>query len=90
MYYVVLCSVVALSVVISMHILCRLINSLGNVSWSKEVKRFLEKRIEELYKRNVLEEVYRVIEQLLGVPRVLGILIVIGVSVLSKYLLGED
>ena len=79
-----------LSVVISMHIPCRLMNSLVNVSWSKEVKRFLEKRIEELRKRNVLEKVHRVIEQLPGAPGVLGIVIVIGVSVLSKYLLREE
>ena len=61
-----------LSVVISIRIPRRLkekMDSLGDVNWSEEVRRFLEKRVEELRRRKVLEEVRRVIEQLPEVPR---------------------
>jgi len=69
---VVLGGVVVLSVVISIRIPRRLkekMDSLGDVNWSEEVRRFLEKRVEELRRRKVLEEVRRVIEQLPEVPR---------------------
>ncbi|MEM4970695.1 MAG: hypothetical protein QXE01_05525 [Sulfolobales archaeon] len=39
------------------------------VNWSEEIRRFLEKRVEELRRRRVLEEVRKVIEQLPEVPR---------------------
>lgn len=61
-----------MSVVISIRIPRRLkekMDSLGDVNWSEEVRRFLEKRVEELRRRKVLEEVRRVIEQLPEVPR---------------------
>ena len=61
-----------MSVVISIRIPRRLkekMDSLGDVNWSEEVRRFLEKRVEELRRRKVLEEVRRVIEQLPEAPR---------------------
>ncbi|MGC9010374.1 MAG: CopG family transcriptional regulator [Sulfolobales archaeon] len=39
------------------------------VNWSEEIRRFIERRIEELYKRYVLEETRKVIEQLPEVPK---------------------
>lgn len=39
------------------------------VNWSEEVRRFLEKRVEEIRRIRVLEEARKVIEQLPEVPR---------------------
>ncbi len=61
-----------MSVIIGIHIPRRLrekMDSLGNINWSEEVRRFLEERVEELHRRKVLEEVHRVVEQLPEVPR---------------------
>ena len=61
-----------MSVVISFRIPRRLkekMDSLEDVNWSEEVRRFLEARVGELYRRKVLEEVRRVIEKLPEMPR---------------------
>ncbi len=62
-----------MSVVISVRIPRRLkekMDSLSDmVNWSEEIREFLEKRVEELRKRKVLEEVRRVIEQLPETPK---------------------
>lgn len=39
------------------------------VDWSEEIRRYLEKRVEEVRRMKVLEEVRRVIESLPEVPR---------------------
>ncbi len=39
------------------------------VNWGEEIRRFLEKRVEEVRRMVVLEEVRNVIEQLPEVPR---------------------
>ncbi len=39
------------------------------VDWSEEIRRFLERRVEELKRVKVLKEVRRVIEELPEVPR---------------------
>lgn len=41
----------------------------GYVNWSEEIRRFLEKRVEEARRLKILEEVRRVIESLPEVPR---------------------
>ena len=33
------------------------------VNWSEEIRKFLERRVEELQRRRVLEEVHEIIEQ---------------------------
>ena len=65
--------VLYLSVVISVRIprkLKKKMDLLGDsVNWSEEIRRFLEARVEELYRLKVLNEVRKVIEQLPEVPR---------------------
>lgn len=39
------------------------------VDWNEEIRRFLESRVDELYRRKVIEEVRRVIERLPEMPR---------------------
>ena len=62
-----------MSVVISVRIpreLKEKMNSLRDVvNWSEEIRRFLEKRVKELYREEVLREVRRVIEMLPEVPK---------------------
>jgi len=38
-------------------------------NWNEEMRRFLESRVEELHRIEVLKEVRRIIEQLPEVPR---------------------
>jgi hypothetical protein len=38
-------------------------------NWNEEIRRFLESRVEELHRIEVLKEVRRIIEQLPEVPR---------------------
>jgi hypothetical protein len=38
-------------------------------NWNEEIRRFLESRVEELHRIEVLKEVHRIIEQLPEVPR---------------------
>jgi len=62
-----------MSVVISLRVPRKLKEKMDllkdSVNWSEEVRRFLEKRVEELYRLRVLSEVRKVIEQLPEVPR---------------------
>ncbi len=62
-----------MSVVISVRIPRRLkekMDSLSDtVNWSEEIREFLEKRVEELHRKKVLEEVRRVIEKLPETPK---------------------
>ena len=39
------------------------------VNWNDEIKRFLEARVDELYRRKIIEEVRRVVELLPEMPR---------------------
>ena len=39
------------------------------VDWNEEIREFLERRVDELYRRRVIEEVRRVIEKLPEMPR---------------------
>ena len=39
------------------------------VDWNYEIKRFLEARVDELYRRKIIEEVRRVVELLPEMPR---------------------
>ena len=39
------------------------------VDWDEEVRKFLERRVDELYRRRVIEEVRRVIKKLPEMPR---------------------
>jgi hypothetical protein len=39
------------------------------VDWNNEIKRFLEARVDELYRRKIIEEVRRVVELLPEMPR---------------------
>jgi hypothetical protein len=39
------------------------------VDWNDEIKRFLEARVDELYRRKIVEEVRRVVELLPEMPR---------------------
>jgi len=41
----------------------------NSINWSEEIRRFLEARVEELYRVKVLKEVRKVIEQLPKVPQ---------------------
>ncbi|MEM0027606.1 MAG: CopG family transcriptional regulator [Ignisphaera sp.] len=41
----------------------------GYVDWGEEIRKFIERRVEELRRVYVLEEVRKVIEQLPEVPR---------------------
>ncbi len=41
----------------------------NSINWSEEIRRFLEARVEELYRVKVLKEVRKVIEQLPEVPQ---------------------
>jgi len=44
-------------------------DELGSVvNWSEEIRAFLERRVRELYRRKILKEVRKVIEQLPEVP----------------------
>lgn len=65
------CSI--MSVVISIRIPRKLKEQMDmlreHVNWSEEIRRFLEKRVEEIRRMKVLEEVRRVIEGLPEVPR---------------------
>ena len=62
-----------MSVVISVRIPRRLKEQMDMlrdyVDWSEEIRRFLEKRVEEARRMKVLEEVRRVVESLPEVPR---------------------
>ena len=62
-----------MSVVISVRIPRRLKERMDELSdvvnWSEEIRKFLEERVRELYRRMVLKEVRKVIEQLPEVPR---------------------
>lgn len=39
------------------------------IDWNEEVRRFLESKVDELYKARVIEEVRKVIEKLPEMPR---------------------
>jgi hypothetical protein len=39
------------------------------VDWNDEIKRFLEARVDELYRRKIIEEIRRVVELLPEMPR---------------------
>ncbi len=39
------------------------------VKWSKEIRKFIEKRDKELWREKVLEEIDKVVEQLPEVPK---------------------
>jgi len=39
------------------------------VKWSKEIRKFIEKKVKELWREKVLEEIDKVIEQLPEVPK---------------------
>jgi hypothetical protein len=39
------------------------------VNWNDEIKRYLEARVDELYRRKIIEEVRRVVELLPEMPR---------------------
>lgn len=39
------------------------------VDWNEEIRRFLESRVDELYRVKVIEEVRKVIEKLPEMPR---------------------
>jgi len=39
------------------------------VDWNGEIRKFLERMVDELYRRRVIEEVRRVIEKLPEMPR---------------------
>jgi hypothetical protein len=39
------------------------------VDWNDKIKRFLEARVDELYRRKIIEEVRRVVELLPEMPR---------------------
>jgi hypothetical protein len=39
------------------------------VDWNDEIKRFLEARVDELYRRKIIEEVRRLVELLPEMPR---------------------
>ena len=39
------------------------------VDWNEEIRKFLESRVDELYRRKVIEEVRRIIENLPETPR---------------------
>lgn len=39
------------------------------IDWNEEVRRFLESRVDELYKNKIIEEVRKVIEKLPEMPR---------------------
>ena len=41
----------------------------GLVDWNEEIRKFLESRVDELYRRKVIEEVRRIIENLPETPR---------------------
>ena len=41
----------------------------GLVDWNEEIRKFLESRVDELYRRKVIEEVRRIIESLPETPR---------------------
>ena len=62
-----------MSVVISVRIPRKLKEKMDSlrdiVNWSEEIRKFLEARVEELYRRKVLNEVRKVIEQLPGLPK---------------------
>ena len=62
-----------MSVVISIRIpleLKRKMDALRDrINWSEEIRKFLMKRVEELYKEKTLEEISKVIEQLPEIPR---------------------
>lgn len=63
----------AMSVVISVRIPRKLKEEMDKlrdvVNWNEEIRRFLESRVEELRRIEVLKEVRRVIKQLPEVPR---------------------
>jgi len=39
------------------------------VNWSGEIRKFLEKRVEELHRRRVLEEIRKVLEKIPEAPK---------------------
>lgn len=39
------------------------------VNWSEEIRKFLEKRVEELHRRRVLEEIRKVLEKIPESPK---------------------
>jgi hypothetical protein len=39
------------------------------VDWNEEIRKFLERRVDELYRRRVIKEARRVIEKLPEMPR---------------------
>lgn len=39
------------------------------VNWSEEIRKFLEKRVEELHRRKVLEEIRKVLEKIPESPK---------------------
>jgi len=39
------------------------------VNWSEEIRKFLEKRVEELHRRKVLEEIRKVLEKIPELPK---------------------
>ena len=39
------------------------------VNWSEEIRKFLEKRVEELHRRKVLEEIRKVLEKIPEAPK---------------------
>lgn len=62
-----------MSVVISLRIPRKLKEKMdilkNDVNWSEEIRKFLQIRVEELYRRKVLEEIRKVLEQIPESPR---------------------
>jgi hypothetical protein len=59
----------ALSIRISKDVKRRMDELRDVVDWNDEIKRFLEARVDELYRRKIIEEVRRVVELLPEMPR---------------------
>lgn len=62
-----------MSVVISLRIPRKLKEKMdmlkGDVNWSEEIRRFLQMRVEELYRRKILRKIRKVLEQIPESPR---------------------
>jgi len=73
MYYALLLGETVVSTVISVRVPKKLkekMNALKDtVNWSEEIRKFLEKRVEELYRRKVLEEIRRTLEEIPETPK---------------------
>ncbi len=73
MYYALLLGETAVSTVISVRIPKKLKEKMDAlkdaVNWSEEIRKFLEKRVEELHRRKILEEIRRILEEIPETPK---------------------